>query len=60
MIVIIEFGRPAQLKPGRFRSTLGGRTFRRVWWLFVSISIWPGDLQEYGEACRGAEWVCRS
>lgn len=57
MIVIFECSHPGQLKPGRFRSKLGGRRFIRYWWLFFSVTLWPGDLQEYGDAVRGAEWI---
>lgn len=42
--------------PGSFQSLLGGRQFRRWWFLWFAVAYWPGDLKEYGEACRGAEW----
>jgi hypothetical protein len=57
MIVIFEASGPAIWKPGQFRSLLGGRKYRRVWWLWFSVSWWPGDVQEYGLAIRGAAWV---
>ncbi len=56
MVVIFEVSTPPILKPGVFRSVLGGRKYRRAWWLFFSVSWWPGDLQEYGDAVRDAEW----
>jgi len=56
MVVIFEMSQPPIWKPGQFRSILGGHRFRRVWWIWFSISWWPGDLQEYGDAVRQAEW----
>tara|TARA_A100001391_G_scaffold129782_2_gene88977 strand:- start:17 stop:232 length:216 start_codon:yes stop_codon:yes gene_type:complete len=57
VIVIIEIDRPCQIKPGLFRSTVGGRPFTRVWFLWFGLTHWPGDLREYGVAMRGAAWV---
>ena len=42
---------------GTFRGKLGGRTFRRIWF---AVAVWPGDLQEYGDAVRGAEWKSKT
>lgn len=57
MLVMFEISRPFQLRPGRRRSTLGNRTFRRWWWLWFAVTIYPARLDEYGEAVRGGEWV---
>lgn len=56
MVVILETGTPF-LKPGKIRTTLGGKPFRRYWFGWFALAIWPGDLQEYGDAVRGGEWV---
>jgi hypothetical protein len=56
VVVIFEVSNPPIWKLGAFRSQLGGKKYRRIWWLFFSVSWWPGDLQEYGDAIRGAEW----
>ena len=57
VIVIFEAALPPIWKPGQFKSTLGGKTYRRFWWLCFSLSFWGGDLKEYGDAVRHAEWV---
>ena len=56
MIFTIEISRPA-IAPGRFRSTLGGRPFRRVWCLWFALSWWPGDAKDYGDAIRDGCWL---
>ena len=56
MIIILEFGRPA-LSPGWFRSTLDGKTFIRVWFLWFAVSLWRGSLREFGEAVDAGEWI---
>ena len=55
MIIIFECSRPA-LPPGRFKSNLGGKRFRRWWFLWFAVAFWPGDLHDYGEACKDGEW----
>jgi hypothetical protein len=61
---VIEFGRDTSKlrwpwwRLGRFSSTVGGKPYRRVWWLGVWITWWNGDLQEYGELLKSGavEW----
>ena len=43
-------------KPGFFRSTLGGKTYRRVWWLCFAFAWWQGNAKEYGDAVSQGEW----
>jgi len=57
MLVMVELSGPITFRPGRFKSWLGGRRYRRVWWLCFAVAWWPGDAQQFGEACRNAEWV---
>ena len=59
MIISLEISRPALWRPGLFRSTLGGRPFRRCWFAWFALSWWPGDAVAYGEAIRAGEWRYR-
>ncbi len=55
MLILFEFdGKP--IRPGIFRSRLGGKRFVRVWCLWFAIAVFPGSIREYGEACRNSEW----
>lgn len=62
MVIQFEIAGPCQLKPGVFRSWLGSqkhgglRRYRRAWWLWFSVSYWPGDLFELSEGIREGEW----
>ncbi len=57
MIITLEISAPALWKPGIFRSTLGGKPYRRMWFAWFAISWWPGDGRDYSEACRNGEWI---
>lgn len=62
MVIQFEVAGPIQLKPGYFKSLLGSerhgglRRYSRVWWLWFSVSYWPGDLFELSEGIRVGEW----
>lgn len=43
-------------KPGIFKSTLGGRPYRRIWWFCFALAWWKGNSKEYGEVMKNAEW----
>lgn len=57
-MIAFECGPPFQWSPGRFRSTLGGKRYRRYWWLWFAVTIYDGDMKDYGDALRsgGVEW----
>ncbi len=55
MTIIFECDGKTNWKPGIFRSQLGKHTFRRVWWAWFAITLYSGDLKEYGEAA--GHWV---
>ena len=60
-MVMIEFDSGIRWSPGRFRSTIGGRKFRRFWWLWFAVTWFAGDLKEYGDVLRSGtvEWITR-
>ena len=42
---------------GRFRSTVGGKRYRRWWFGFLAVTYFAGDQKEFGDAIRsGTEW----
>ena len=44
-------------KPGIFRSRLGGKPYRRVWWACFALAWWQGNAKEYGEAVKCGVWI---
>jgi len=59
MMILLEFSRPPLWKPGYFAAPFNGGNFRRVWWLFFSVSlVTRNDLKEMFDyvADRNTEW----
>ena len=56
-MIIIEADARPNWRPGLFKSNVGGKRFRRVWWLWFAIAWYDGDLKEYGDTLRAGETV---
>lgn len=54
-MIIIECDSDIRWKPGWFSSTVGGRNYRRVWWLFLALTWYAGDQKQFGDAIRTGE-----
>ena len=55
MIIILECRNPP-IRPGWFRSEVGGRPYLRVWCCWFAITYWTGEQSEFGNALRDSEW----
>lgn len=62
-MIILEFGRCRGARwwqCGRFRSTIGGKRYRRFWFpfAFLAVTWYDGDAHEFGRelASGGTEW----
>ena len=63
VMFIVELGVPplrdcSWWKPGYFRSTVGGRKYRRFWWIFFAVTFYAGDQHQFGQAIESGmtEW----
>jgi hypothetical protein len=59
MTFILEINGPFQWLPGKFRGTVGRKTFRRVWWFWFALAWTPLSLPEYQREIESGtiEWT---